>query len=277
MTGGKDPRTDVNFGDKRMARKGKEVTAPAGTDVAERPDYMGDQERGSEKVTINDLTIPRLSMIQDLSPQRKQNKPEYIEGAEEGMLFNTVTNELYSDFVLFVPVYFRLEWVVWKHRDAGGGFLGAFAAQDEAVDFVASHPLAGQETEKGDPVLDVQDTAQHFGLLLDPNSSLEDPRAAEIVISMSRSQLKPSRQFNSQIKLAGGDRWERYYKLEAVTVEGGKGDYFNWKVQQLGFVSEAVYKQAETLYEAVKAGQRDVDRGDPKPEQDTSGADDEKM
>lgn len=246
--------------------KGKEVTAPAGTDVDVRPDYMGNEERGSEQVTINDLTIPRLSMIQDLSPQRKSNKPEYIEGAEEGMLFNTVTNELYRDFVLFVPVYFRLEWVVWKHRDSGGGFLGAFATQAEAVEFVGQHPLAGQTTEKSEPVLDVQDTAQHFGLLLDPNSPLEDPRAQEIVISMSKSQLKPSRQLNSQIKLAGGDRWERYYKLEAVTVEGGKGDYFNWKVAQLGFVSESVFKQAEALYTAVKAGQRDVDRGEPKSE-----------
>jgi hypothetical protein len=222
---------------------------------------MGDSERGSEQVTINDLTIPRLSMIQDLSPQRKANKPEYIEGAEEGMLFNTVTNELYPTFVLFVPVYFRLEWVIWKHRDSGGGFIGAYTTQQEAVAAVADHALAGQMTEKNEPVLDVQDTAQHFGLLLDPNSSLEDPRAQEIVISMSRSQLKPSRQFNSQIKLAGGDRWERYYKLSAVVTEGQKGDYFNWKVQQLGFVSESVYKQAESLYEAVKAGQRDVERG----------------
>jgi hypothetical protein len=200
-------------------------------------------------------------MIQDLSPQRKANKPEYIEGAEEGMLFNTVTNELYPTFVLFVPVYFRLEWVIWKHRDSGGGFIGAYTTQQEAVAAVADHALAGQMTEKNEPVLDVQDTAQHFGLLLDPNSSLEDPRAQEIVISMSRSQLKPSRQFNSQIKLAGGDRWERYYKLSAVVTEGQKGDYFNWKVQQLGFVSESVYKQAESLYEAVKAGQRDVERG----------------
>ncbi len=239
----------------------KDVAVASQTGLAERPDWMGDQNRGSEEVTINDLTIPRLSIIQDLSPQRKKNAAEYIEGAEEGMLFNTVTNQLYAEPVLFVPVYFRMEWIVWKHRDAGGGFVGAYATQDEAVAAVGQHPLAGQVTEKDEPVLEIQDTAQHFGLLLDPNSPLDAIHMTEIVISMSRSQLKPSRQLNSQIRISGGDRWERYYKLSAVQVDGARGEYYNWKVEQLGFVTEEVYKRAEHLYESVKSGERDVERG----------------
>ena len=238
----------------------KDVAVAAQTGLAERPAWMGDSTRGSEEVTIQDVTIPRLSIIQDLSPQRKKNNAEYIEGAEEGMMFNTVTNQLFAEPVLFVPVYFRLEWLVWKHRDAGGGLQGVFSSQDEAVAFVSGHPLAGQTTDRGESVVEVQDTAQHFGLLLDPNSPAEDPHATEIVVSMSRSQLKPSRQLNSQVRIAGGDRWERYYRLSPVQVDGAKGDYWNWKVEQLGFVSENVYKQAEALYEAVKSGQRDVER-----------------
>lgn len=244
--------------------KGKEVTVASNTDIAERPSWMGEGTRGSEEVGIQDLTIPRLQMVQSLSPQRKKNDADYIEGAEEGMLFNSVTNELYPKSVLFIPVYFRMEWVVWKHRDTGGGFVGAYPSQEEAVTAVADHPNAGQVTDNGDPVLEVLDTAQHFGLLLDPNSPADNPRAAEIVISMSRSQLKPSRQFNSQVRIAGGDRWERYYRLSAVQIEGPRGDYFNWKVEQLGFVSEEVYAQAETLYKSVKSGQRDVERGETK-------------
>lgn len=241
--------------------KGKSVALKEETGLAERPDFMGDSHRGSEEVTINDVTIPRLSIIHDLSPQRKKNAAEYIEGAEEGMLFNTVTNELYSEPVLFVPVYFRMEYIVWKNRDAGGGFLGAFPTQEEAVTFVGNHALAGQNTDKGDPVLEVQDTAQHFGLLMDPNSPLEAIRTTEVVVSMAKSQLKPSRQLNSMVRISGGDRWERFYRLSAVQVDGPKGDYFNWKVEQQGFVTEDVYRKAEALYESVKAGERDVERG----------------
>lgn len=254
--------------------KTKEVTVASQTDLAERPDWMGEENRGSEEVTIQDITIPRLSMVQDLSPQRKKNNAEYIEGCEEGMLFNTVTNELYPTSVLFVPVYFRLEWLVWKHRDTGGGLQGVCASQEEAVALVAAHPLAGQQTEKGEPVLDVQDTAQHFGLLLDPNSQAEDPRATEIVISMSKSQLKPSRQFNSQIRIAGGDRWQRMYRFSAVQVDGARGEYYNWKVEQLGFVSQATFAQAEALYESVKSGKRDVERDDKTAQEE---ADDDNM
>jgi len=254
--------------------KSKEVTVASQTDLAERPDWMGDEGRGSEEVTIQDITIPRLSMVQDLSPQRKKNNAEYIEGCEEGMLFNTVTNELYADPVLFVPVYFRLEWLVWKHRDVGGGLQGVCATQEEAVALVANHPLAGQMTEKNEPILEVQDTAQHFGLLLDPNSQAEEPRATEIVISMSKSQLKPSRQFNSQIRIAGGDRWERMYRFSAVQVDGARGEYYNWKVEQLGFVSQATFAQAEALYESVKSGKRDVERDETTAQKE---ADDDNM
>ena len=254
--------------------KSKEVTVASQTALAERPSYLGEESRGSEEVTIQDITIPRLSMVQDLSPQRKKNNAEYIEGCEEGMTFNTVTNELYADPVIFVPVYFRLEWLVWKHRDAGGGLQGVFATQDEAVAFVGQHPLAGQETAKGEPVLEVQDTAQQFGLLMDPNSPAEDPQATEIVVSMSKSQLKPSRQMNSMIRIAGGDRWERYYRLSAVEVQNQAGqDYINWKIEQLGFVSEAVFAQGEGLYDAVKAGKRDVERDAKSPESEEEGGD----
>lgn len=262
-----------------MAKKDKEtaLTVAGSTALMERPAWMRDKDsgRGSEEVGLNDLTIPRLVIIQDLSPQRKKNQPEYIEGAEEGMMFNTVTNQLFREYVLFVPCYYRMEWVLWKHRDVGGGFLGAYLTQEEAVAAYKQQPQAGQMTSDNDPVIEIHDTGQHFGLLLDPDAPAE-ARGQEIVISMSRSQLKPSRQFNSQIKLAGGDRWERYYRLEPVVVDGQKGSYYNWKISQLGFVSEAVFNQAEALYEAVKSGKRDVERTSQESTA-TSAQDDDKM
>jgi hypothetical protein len=167
---------------------------------------------------------------------------------------------------------------MWKHRDEGGGFVGAYATQEEAVEAYKEHPDANRKTAKGEQFLEILDTAQHFGLLLDPQSPAEHPRGHEIVISMSRSQLKPSRQFNSQIRLAGGDRWERYYKFSPVTVTNNAGqEYYNWKIVQLGFVAEAVYRQAEALYEAVKTGKRDVERTSGPIDTATPPADDENM
>ena len=70
----------------------KEVAVKEETSLVldDRPDWMKDGNRGSEEVSSNDITLPRLQIIQDLSPQHKKNKPEYIDGAEVGDFFNSL-------------------------------------------------------------------------------------------------------------------------------------------------------------------------------------------
>lgn len=221
-----------------------------GTD---RPDWVEDTARGSEEVTTNDMTLPRLSIIQDLSPQRKKQNAEYIEGAEEGMIFNTATGELYpTRGVIFVPAYFRPEYVCWKDRNAGGGFGGAFDTEAEAEQWISE--------QKDSASWDVNYTHQHFGVMICPGHTAENPKLQDVVISMSRSQLKPSRKFNTQIQQAGGDRFARGYRLSVAQDRSDKGEFFNWAVSPLGFVPKEVFERGEAVYEAVKAGKRDVSR-----------------
>lgn len=223
----------------------------------DRPDFMGNSQRGSEDVTIDDLTIPRVDIIQDLSPQHKKNKPEYIEGAEVGMLFNTVTGKLYGNKVLFVPVYFRKEWIIWKHQNAGGGFMGAFPSELDAQQSFADQGFEGETTKVNGvdvPTYEIVDTAQHFGLIVNENSSIE-----EVVVSMSKSKMKVSRKINSMVKLAGGDRFSRAYEISAVEDQNAAGqDYWNMGIKQLGFVDETIYNIAEIMYESVSSGGKTI-------------------
>lgn len=210
------------------------------------PAYMNQGEaRGQENVTVDDLSIPRLDVIQALSPQRKKKDPEYIDGAEEGMLFNSVSKKLYGEKVTFVPCFFRKEWLVWRDRDSGGGFGGAYPTQRVA---------AAEARERGEG-WEEQETAQHFGILID-----SDGNAEEVVISMSRSKMKASRQLNTLAKMAGGDRFASQYEVSAVEVSGERGDYFSLGIKRLGWVEEDVYKAGEKLYEAVSSGNKDVSR-----------------
>lgn len=224
----------------------KEETAMMMTDT--RPDFMADGNRGNESVGFDDMTIPRVDVIQDLSPQHKKNKPEYIEGAEPGMLFNTVTGELYGDGVVFVPVYFRKEWVVWKDQNKGGGFRGAFDSQLEAEQYISTQDDASD--------LEAVDTAQHFGLIVGDGGHVE-----EVVISMSKSKMKVSRKFNSMVKMAGGDRFSRAYKISAISDQNAAGqDYWNLAVKQLGYVSETIYRKGEKMYADVTNGVLKINR-----------------
>lgn len=213
------------------------------------PEYMNPtSSRGQENVGTDDVTIPRLDVIQDLSPQHKKNKPEYIEGAEVGMLFNSVTKALYGNQVFFVPVFFRKEWVIWKDRDSGGGFAGAFSSENEAKEALAALDNPEQH--------DIIDTAQQFGIVIDADGSHED-----IVISMSRSKMKSSRQLNTMCKIAGGDRFSRVYKIATSEEQNAQGqDYWGMSISQLGYVPEEIYKHAERMYDSIASGERDVNR-----------------
>ncbi len=114
--------------------KRKEVLAPPG--VTNIPVYLKDMQgsRGSEEVGSNDLIIPRLELCQALSPCLKKNDPAYIDGIEEGMLYNNVTREIYGvkESVVICPVMFKKEYLLWRDRKDTGGFYGAYSSFEEA-------------------------------------------------------------------------------------------------------------------------------------------------
>jgi len=241
-----------------MAKKNEVATQNAETELAlfggnERPDYVTDTGRGSEGVTSDDMSLPRLSIIQDLSPQRKKNEDAYIDGAEEGMIFNTSSNALYADGnVIVIPCFFRGEYVAWKDRKQGGGFGVATDTEEQAEEWI--------QAQENPSAWDVSYTHQHFCIMVHSDHTEAKPHCEDVVISMSRSQLKPSRKWNTMVQNGGGDRFGRAYRLSVIQDTGPKGDYFNWSVKQLGFVPESLFKRAEAVYEAVKTGKRDVSR-----------------
>jgi len=224
-----------------------------------RPDHVQVGKRGSESVGIEDLTIPRLSIIQDLSPQKKASKPEYIEGAEAGMLFNSVSNRLYGDTVVFVPCFFRKEYLIWGNRAEPHKFEGFFGAY--GTEALAKEALA--ELPEG-PKCEIVETAQHFGLIIDMDASTaEEPVVDEVVVPMSKSKLKISRQLNSLVQMSGMDRFARMYELTGVEAQNKKNqDFYNYAITQRGYTPAAIFAMAEKLYEAVSTGVRNANYDD---------------
>lgn len=219
------------------------------------PDYMRQDGvgRGNEAVDHSDLVIPRLEVVQALSPCRQKNKPEFIEGAEEGMLYNNVSRRLYAGAVMIVPVVFRKEYQLWLDRKKSGGqqgFRGAFATEQEARARKEELPAAEYE------ITDIIEAHVHFCLLADPATGTVE----EICLSMSRSKKKVSKRWNSMIRMFGGDRFSRAYKLVAVEESGQQGDYYNFAVAAAGFPSAVLYQRAEKLYEDIGAGLREISR-----------------
>ena len=59
------------------------------------------------------MTVPRLELIQPLAPCRNKKEPSYIEGAEDGMLYNNVTRQLYGEEVLMIFGAFKVDYLLW--------------------------------------------------------------------------------------------------------------------------------------------------------------------
>lgn len=233
--------------------------APAGAVAVldQMPDFLRDKmgsSRGQENVGAEDLVIPRLEVVQDLSPARKKSDPNYIEGAEEGMLYNNVTRELYGTSVNVVPVGFVKEYLLWRDRKQGGGFGGAYPTEAEAEQ--ARVAMTDDDGRDISDQYEVVDTNQQFCLLIKDDGSVE-----EIVVSMAKSKAKISRKWNSLIRIANTDSFARVYQLGVVEDQNKQNQkYYNLSVKSAGFPTAQVYARAERMYKAIASGHVTADR-----------------
>ena len=226
-----------------MVTKKTQVAVKAENELAfvqELPSYMNQgTARGSEEVKSSDIVLPRLEIVQALSPIKEVN-----DDAKEGYLFNSVTQEVLGESIYFVPVYYRMEYLVWKDQDQGGGFFGSFGSLHEAEERVMQAVSAGENREH----IEIVDTPVQYGLRIRDGGDVE-----QIVISMARTKSKVSRKWNAIIQIAGGDRFSRVYKISTFRDENKKGQkFFNYVVQPAGYAPERVYRESEKMYNILK-------------------------
>lgn len=209
--------------------------------------------QGMETARPEDIALPFLQVIQSLSPQRRKQDPKYISGAEEGMIFDTVTGTLFAGDrgVEVVPVHFAKLYNEWVPRDAGGGFVGSHRTREEAQ----------INCQQGNQIVD---TALHYVLYKRP-----DGEWAPAVLSMTSTKLKVSRNWLARmamLKATASDgrkftppTFARRYLLTTVAEENDKGAFFNLKVEDAGAVEDMDTFQAAIAFRAaVAAGQARV-------------------
>lgn len=188
----------------------------------------GDEGAGMENMTTDDYAIPFVKLLQDLSPQVKKRDPSYIEGAEPGDFYNTVTGEIVSGEVgmRVIPVSFRKVFNEWVPRKEGGGF-------------VMSHPTEMAAVENADEANEVIETAMIFALVEDSNGNWN-----QAVFSLTSTKLSVARKWNSLARMRkiddgeGGTFTPPYfgvvYRMRSIPVSNEKGEFFNLRVEDTG-------------------------------------------
>ena len=170
----------------------KSANLPAGLEAL----FAEDTGKGFEEVTSNDIQIPFLRIIQQMSPQINKKEAGFIEGAAGGDVFNTVTNKHWDGDkgVVVIPVYFQMKLLEFVPRDQGGGFSGELSATSEEVRTAERDQATGMELlTNGNELVR---TAQHYIKIVHEDGTLENA-----IVDMKKTQLKKSRLWMSMMTM----------------------------------------------------------------------------
>ena len=223
--------------------------------------------QGLENVTNDDITIPRLAIVQTNSPQRSKKDEKYIEGADEGHIFNTVSNELYAEGMTIIPCGYRKTYVEWVPREKGGGLVAIHDAKPEGTttDPKTRKSFLGENQ--------IVDTAEHFVLV--NKNGVHEPA----VLTMTSTNLSVSRKLNTLLKMkkinvkgqtVSPPSFLYEFNLSTVQAENDLGRWYKYKIEETGQVkSQDVFKQAQAFADSVSEGK--VKASEPV---DTEAADD---
>ena len=92
--------------------------------------FEADAGQGIANIKQEDLALPFLKVLGQLSPEVNTRDAKYVKGAQPGMIINTVTAELFDGAkgIEVLPVYYKRQYIEWQDR---GESMGAPVAIHE--------------------------------------------------------------------------------------------------------------------------------------------------
>ena len=231
--------------------------------------FEADANKGAQNIAQEDLALPFLKVLGQLSPEVNKRDGKYVEGAEPGKIINTVSNELYMS-INVLPVFYKRQYIEWQDR---GASTGAPVAIHEADSDILSQTTRGKDYKDRLPNGNyLENTASHFVILLGSS-----PQTA--LISMKATQLKVSRKWNSMmmgIKMQGKNglftppTYSHIYNLKTVQMSNDKGTWFGWDVSKVGPIEDkSVYDIAKGFADQVGKGEVQAKHGSEESKTDS--------
>ena len=208
----------------------------------------------------SEMQIPFVRILQAMSPQLKKREAEYIEGSEQGDMFNTVTKQHWTgeDGITVIPCYQTTKYLEFTPRDQGGGFRGEIAATDPVLQRTersgAKEMLPnGNELVKSD---------HHYCLVVEADGTYQP-----VVIDMKSSQLKVSRRWKTQIAMQKIKHpktgamitpplFATQWKFTTIEESNDQGSWFNYQIEKVGLLeSRDLMLEAKSFRDSVAAGE----------------------
>jgi hypothetical protein len=235
--------------------------------------FEEDAAKGLGNIGQEDLALPFLKILGQLSPEVNKRDGKYVEGAEPGMIFNSVSGDLYDGVkgIDVIPCFYKLEYVEWKDRGEGPG--APVHVYDSSSDIISKTKPDANYKDRLPNGNYVEKTASHFVIITG-----DSPSTA--LISMKSTQLKISRKWNSMmsgIKRKGKNglytpaSFSHIYRLKTTQMSNDKGTWFGWEVSKVGLITDQeLYQQAKSFSENISKGSVKAKHGEDKPKDQQS-------
>lgn len=219
-------------------------------------DYSADAGAGFEDTERDELSIPFLKVLQKMSPELEE-----VPKAKAGMMFNSVTEELFDGEVgvAFVPCHRTHRVNEWIPRDSGGGLVDMHDPDADVVKKARAECKFNElRTPDGNDLIDTYDV---WGLVLK-----EDGTYDHVILSFTSTKIKIYRKWYTRMKSIRARRadgsaytppmWANVWRIRTVQEENQQGRYYNVRAEPEGPLSNAseVYEAAKAFASLAKSG-----------------------
>jgi hypothetical protein len=243
----------------KLQPKQKANGAIATVDVSLFEESAGD---GLQNISQEDTALPFLKILSQLSPEL-----ESVEDARAGMLYNTVSGQLYKSGVHVVPCHYEKKYIEWAPRGTGNG--------SPVNQYSASSNILAKTSKKAGDWRDylpngnyIEACAQHYVMLV------EERQPALIV--MKSTQLKKSRKWNSMIMTTSipnskgvmfqPPSYSHVYSLATEKESNDKGQWYGWEIGKVGLIEDqSLFILCKNFAESISKGEVEVKHTEDNP------------
>ena len=223
--------------------------------------FEADANKGADNITQSDLALPFLKVLGQLSPEVNKMDGKYVKDAEPGMIYNSVTQELYDGEkgINVLPCHYIKQYVEWQDRGVGssGAPVAIHRADSDIISTTTRDKSFKDRLPNGNYL---ETTANHFVFLLgdSPSTALISMKSTQLVVSRKWLTTMMGIKLQGEKGLFTPPTYSHIYKLSTVQMSNDKGTWFGWDVSKIGPVTDkSIYDMAKSF--AVSVGKGEVE------------------
>jgi len=242
----------------------KNAVAKKEENAVAMPEFMKEHVGlGTERLSGSDVEVPRLKLIQKLSPELETHND-----VKAGDFFHSIAEMPMGNSIRITPIFVSQQFILWRPRETGGGILA------RAEDGIHWNPPSGEFAVKLKSGQDVTwrtaPTVAQSGLdkwgssnPADPNSPPaatrmynivvafpDDPDMPPAVVTLQRAAIKVARKFIGKLKITRAPSFGLIFNMKSVEDSSPSGKFYNFAFASDGMVEDkAIYDRNYEMYQ----------------------------